>query len=121
MKPITPDRLWAIVNVLKKRIMQMIKDNEIKGNDREKLEILLKKPWNPYLFGRHSSITEKLDMLNDSQLKQCAGWRPNSDRAKTYVHRKGKQVINPLLQEHGIIEKQICKRTEEMSSMRYLS
>ena len=106
MKPITPDRLWAIANVLKKRIMQMIQCNEIKGDDSEKLEILLKKPWNPYLFGRHSSITEKSDMLNDSQLKQYAGWKPNSDRAKTYVHRKGKQVINPLLQEHGIIEKQ---------------
>ncbi|MDH3488358.1 MAG: hypothetical protein OEL82_10010 [Nitrosopumilus sp.] len=53
---------------------------------------------------RHSSITEKTDVLNDFQLKQYAGWGINSTRPRTYVHRKGKQVINPLLEEHGIIQ-----------------
>ena len=84
----------------------MINDGEIKGDDKDKLGKLLQKPWNPYLMTRHSSITEKSDVLNDFQLKQYAGWTMNSTRARTYVHRQGKQIINPLLQEHGIIEKQ---------------
>ena len=59
---------------------QMIKENQIKGEDREKLIKLLHKPWNPYLLGRHSSITEKTDLLNDFQLKhrrsRCRSSRP---------------------------------------------
>ena len=105
-KPLNPDSLWRIANTLKKRITMLIKDGEIKGDEKDRLVKLLQKPWNPYLMTRHSSITEKSDVLNDFQLKQYAGWTVNSNRARTYVHRKGKQVINPLLQEHGIVEKQ---------------
>ena len=107
MKPLNPDSLWRIADTLKKRIGKMVTGNKIKDDDeRNKLIKLLQKPWNPYLLGRHSSITEKTDILNDFQLKQYAGWGLNSTRPKTYVHRQGKQVINPLLQEHEIIEKQ---------------
>jgi len=113
MKPLNPDSLWRISDTLKKRISKMVKEKTIKGEDREKLIKLLQKPWNPYLLGRHSSITEKSDLLNDFQLKQYAGWEINSTRPRTYVHRKGKQVINPLLQEHGIIEKQERKPTRK--------
>ncbi len=105
MKPLTPDSLWKMTNDLKTRIKKMIKNNEIKNDDREKLISLLNKPWNPYLIGRHSSITEKTDTLTDSQLKQFSGWSPNSNRIVTYVHRNSKQVITPLLEEYGIVEK----------------
>ncbi len=104
-KPLNPDSLWRIADTLKKRITKMIKDEEIKGEDKDQLVKLLQKPWNPYLMTRHSSLTEKSDILNDFQLKQYAGWGINSTRPRTYVHRRGKQIINPLLQEHGIIEK----------------
>ncbi|MEX2192509.1 MAG: hypothetical protein WD717_03920 [Nitrosarchaeum sp.] len=116
MKPLNPDSLWRVSDTLKKRISKMIKEKTIKGEDREKLVKLLQKPWNPYLLGRHSSITEKSDILNDFQLKQYAGWEINSTRPRTYVHRKGKQVINPLLEEHGIIEKQERKPTRKECS-----
>ena len=106
LKPLNPDSLWRITDTLKKRITLMIKNEKIKNDDKDKLVKLLQKPWNPYLLGRHSSLTEKTDMLNDFQLKQYAGWEINSTRPRTYVHRKGKQVINPLLAEHGIIPKQ---------------
>jgi len=109
MKPLNPDSLWRVSDTLKKTIAKMIKEGEIKGDDKDKLIKLLQKPWNPYLMMRHSSITEKTDVLNDFQLKQYAGWGINSTRPRTYVHRKGKQVINPLLEEHGIIQKQECK------------
>jgi len=116
MKPLNPDSIWRISDTLKKRILKMIKDKTIKGEDREKLVKLLQKPWNPYLLGRHSSITEKSDILNDFQLKQFAGWGMNSTRPITYVHRRGKQVIDPLLQEHGIVEKQERKPTRKECS-----
>ena len=105
MKPLTPDTVWSVTNELKKSIKKIIKDGQINKNESDLLRILLKKPWNPYLIGRHSSITEKTDTLTDSQLKQFSGWTPNSDRIITYVHRKSKQVINPLLEEYGIVEK----------------
>ena len=113
MKPLNPDSLWRIADTLKKRITRMIKDGEIKGGDKDTLIQLLKKPWNPYLMTRHSSITEKTDYLNDFQLKQLAGWGINSIRPRTYVHRKGKQIIDPLLQEHGIIPKKEHKITRK--------
>ncbi len=71
---------------------------------------------------RHSSITEKSDVLNDFQLKQYAGWTLNSNRARTYVHRKGKQIINPLLEQHGIIEKKEPKPVrKECSKCGYIN
>lgn len=112
-KPLNPDSLWRIADTLKKRLSKMIKYNEIKGDDRENLVKILQKPWNPYLIGRHSSITEKTDMLNDFQLKQFSGWSINSKRSITYVHRKGKQVINPLLQKYGIKENSETKPTRK--------
>ena len=116
LKPINPDSLWRVADTLKKRLSKMIKENEIKGDDRQKLIKVLQKPWNPYLIGRHSSITEKTDMLNDFQLKQFSGWSINSKRSVTYVHRKGKQVIGPLLQEYGIIEKKEHKSIRQECS-----
>ena len=105
MKPITTDTVWKITKELKVRVRKMVEENTVEKEDVEKMIVLLKKPWNPYLVGRHSSITEKTDTLTDSQLKQFSGWTPNSDRITTYVHRKGKQVIAPLLEEYGILEK----------------
>lgn len=116
LKPLNPDSLWRVADTLKKRLSKMIEENEIKGEDRQKLIKVLQKPWNPYLIGRHSSITEKTDMLNDFQLKQFSGWSINSKRSVTYIHRKGKQVIAPLLQQYGIIEKKEHKSVRQECS-----
>jgi len=62
----------------------------------------MKKPWNPYLIGRHSSLTEKTNLLTDHQLTKYAGWVPSTKRRETYIHMSGKEVNNPLLQYHGI-------------------
>lgn len=112
-RPLNPDSLWRVADTLKKRLLNMVKKHEIKGEDRSNLIKVLQKPWNPYLIGRHSSITEKTDMLNDFQLKQFSGWSINSKRPVTYVHRKGKQVINPLLQKYGIQENSETKVTRK--------
>lgn len=77
-------------------------DSKIKGKDKEALSELVKKPWNPYLVGRHSSLTEKTSMLTDHQLTKYAGWTPNTKRRATYIHMSGKEISNPLLEYHGI-------------------
>ncbi len=43
-KPLKPDSLWKIANTLKKKITLMIKDSDIKGDDKDKLVKLLQKP-----------------------------------------------------------------------------
>jgi len=101
-KPLQPDSVWGITDSIKQRIIKMLHDEEIKGKDKETLSELIKKPWNPYLIGRHSSLTEKTSMLTDHQLTKYAGWTPNTKRRATYIHMSGKEVSNPLLEHHGI-------------------
>ena len=101
-KPLQPDSIWGITDAIKRRISRMLQNNEIKGKDKEPLSNLIKKPWNPYLIGRHSSLTEKTSMLTDHQLTKYAGWTPNTKRRATYIHMSGKEISDPLLEYHGI-------------------
>lgn len=103
-KPLQPDSIWGITDSIKQRIIKMLQDDDskIKGKDKEALYELVKKPWNPYLVGRHSSLTEKTSMLTDHQLTKYAGWTPNTKRRATYIHMSGKEISNPLLEYHGI-------------------
>ena len=106
-KALRPDSIWGITDAIKHRITRMLQNNEIKGKDKETLSELIKKPWNPYLIGRHSSLTEKTSMLTDHQLTKYAGWTPNTKRRATYIHMSGKEVSNPILEYHGI---QVAKK-----------
>ena len=101
-KPLQPDSIWGITDTIKQRILRMLNNNEINGSDKNILSELIKKPWNPYLIGRHSSLTEKTSMLTDHQLTKYAGWTPNTKRRATYIHMSGKEVSSPLLEYHGI-------------------
>jgi len=101
-KPLSSDSIWGITNDLKVRITRMLKTGKITGKDKQVLTELMKKPWNPYLIGRHSSLTEKTNILTDHQLTKYAGWVPSTKRRETYIHMSGKEVNNPLLEYHGI-------------------
>lgn len=101
-KPLKSNSIWNITNDLKIKLTKMLETGNIKGKDKEILTGLLKKPWNPYLIGRHSSLTEKTNLLTDHQLTKYAGWVPSTKRRETYLHMSGKEVNNPLLQYHGI-------------------
>lgn len=101
-KPLSSNSIWGITHDLKIRITKMLDDGSINGKDKDILTELMKKPWNPYLIGRHSSITEKTNLLTDHQLTKYAGWVPSTKRRETYIHMSGKEVSNPLLQHHGI-------------------
>ena len=101
-KPLSANSIWGITHDLHNKIARMLDDDSIKGKDKEILTELMKKPWNPYLIGRHSSLTEKTNILTDHQLTKYAGWVPSTKRRETYIHMSGKEVNNPLLQHHGI-------------------
>lgn len=54
-KPLSSNSIWGITKDLKNKITKMLENGDIKETDKEILTGLMKKPWNPYLIGRHSS------------------------------------------------------------------
>jgi len=103
-RPLSSNSIWGITNDLKNRIVKLLENGDIHGKDKKILTGLMKKPWNPYLIGRHSSLTEKTNLLTDHQLTKYAGWVPSTKRRETYIYMSGKEVCNPLLEYHGIKE-----------------
>ena len=113
-KQLSPDTIYNILARIKNRIQKMLADKTIADQtDSKTLQKLMLKPWNPYLVGRHSSITEKTDILLDHQLTSYAGWTPNTKRRATYIHRSGKQTRTPLLEHYGIEERKVKKPTRK--------
>ena len=103
-KPLSSNSIWGVTNDLKNKISKLLESDSIKGKDKQILTELMKKPWNPYLIGRHSSLTEKTNLLTDHQLTKYAGWVPSTKRRETYIHMSGKEVSTPLLEHHGIMK-----------------
>jgi hypothetical protein len=66
---------------------------------------LLKKPWNPYLTGRHTSLTAKSRVLKEATLRVFSGWTPNSDMPRRYVHLFGNAACEDLLEAYGLVDK----------------
>jgi integrase/recombinase XerD len=80
-------------------------DPTVPEEDKKKLRVLLKKPWNPYLVHRHSTLTERGEEggLGDSpQFDQYAGWKMGSPMRRKYVHLKSKSSSRALLKQWGI-------------------
>jgi integrase len=59
---------------------ELLKDNTVSNEDKEKIKCLLAKPFNPYVR-RHSALTEKSIKLKSNILNQHAGWSVNSNMA----------------------------------------
>ncbi|MGH9974345.1 MAG: hypothetical protein ACRD8Z_00700, partial [Nitrososphaeraceae archaeon] len=76
----------------------------ISKEDKQKIEDLLKKPWNLYIR-RHSSLTQKSKFLKENILRQHAGWTPNSNMHQKYIHYFGNESSESILQEYGILPK----------------
>ena len=83
---------------------RLINDENIPIEDRNKIQQLLKKPWNPYVR-RHTGLTEKSKMkyLNEHQLRQYAGWSPHSQMHLKYVHYFGNEASENLLEAYGVV------------------
>ena len=87
-----------------KRFPRLLNDENVPIEDKNKIQNLLKKPWNPYIR-RHSGLTEKskLKQLNEYQLRQYAGWSPRSQMHLKYIHYFGNEASESLLEAYGIV------------------
>ncbi|MFH1225656.1 MAG: site-specific integrase [Candidatus Diapherotrites archaeon] len=63
-----------------------------------------KKKVYPHLF-RHSRLTELAKMLTESELRLFAGWGPDSDMVKVYVHLSHRDLDKAILKKAGLLEK----------------
>jgi integrase/recombinase XerD len=83
---------------------KLLDDDTISHEDKEKIKVLLAKPFNPYIR-RHSALTEKSTKLKSSTLNQHAGWTANSNMAQKYIHYFGNESSESLLEAYGIVIK----------------
>jgi hypothetical protein len=82
----------------------LLEDPIIPNEDKDKIRVLLQKPWNPYVR-RHSALTEKSVKLKSHVLSQHAGWSTNSNMAQKYIHYFGNESSESLLEAYGIVTK----------------
>lgn len=100
-KGLSEKSVWGIFDRVTKNVQKLLETDKIDAEDLPIINRVLAKPHNPYLVGRHSSITHNSDNLSDQGLKQFAGWTHNSKRIATYAHRRPGQILNPLLKAAG--------------------
>ena len=100
------ESLYRIYEKLKKIFFpKLLESPNVTPEDKLKVKELLKKPWNPYLSGRHTSLTQKSRILKESTLRVFAGWTANSDMPRRYVHLFGNAACEDILQAYGLVEK----------------
>jgi hypothetical protein len=75
----------------------------ISPEDKQKIRELLKKPWNPYVVGRHASLTQKSRILKEATLRIFAGWTANSDVPRRYIHLFRNAACEDILQAYGLV------------------
>jgi integrase len=85
---------------------RLLKSETVSEEDKKAIEKLLQKPfWNPYIR-RHTSLTEKVQLIkNEFVLKQHAGWGLTSKMVNRYTHFLGTESSNAILEEMGILPK----------------
>jgi integrase/ribosomal protein L40E len=104
-KQVSARGLYGIYKYYKEEFFpKLLKDNTISNEDKEKITILLGKPFNPYIR-RHSALTEKSIKLKSNTLNQHAGWSMNSNMAQKYIHYFGNESSESLLEAYGIATK----------------
>jgi hypothetical protein len=85
--------------VIKIVIFPKLQDNPtIPPEDKQRIKRLLKKPWNPYVVERHTSLTQKSRILKESTLRVFSGWTANSDMPRRYIHLFGNAACEDILQ-----------------------
>jgi integrase/recombinase XerD len=116
--PIAPDAIWTMMKQLRKRIIRLLENNSIEGQEeREKINYLIKrKRWNPYCF-RHSSITYDSDYLPEFALKKKVRWSINSKQGARYIKRRmGEELKMEILARNGIIPKHEIKQKSSVQT-----
>jgi hypothetical protein len=103
-KPLLPGAVYDTMYLLKKRIILLLKSEEI--TDKKEIEkliyLLTTKKWNPYCI-RHSSITSDSDYLPEYALKKKVRWSMNSRQGSRYIkNRMGTDLKQKILEQNGI-------------------
>ena len=97
-KQLSVNGLYEIYQDYKEKFFpKLLEDNTIPNEDKEKINGLLARPFNPYIR-RHSTLTEKSTKLKSSTLNQHAGWTANSNMAQKYIHYFGNESSESLLE-----------------------
>jgi integrase len=106
-KPLGPGSLGHIYTWMYKReyFPRLLKMSTVPSEDKQRLEELLKKPWNLYIF-RHSALTEKSTILKEHVLRQHAGWSRSSKMHLRYLHYFGNESTDSLLEAYGVVKKE---------------
>jgi integrase len=82
---------------------RLLTNSDIPEEDKNKIRVLLEKPWNPYIR-RHSSLNEIWKLVkSEHALRLHAGWSKNSKMVEIYTHEFGNESSQILLQARGII------------------
>jgi integrase/recombinase XerD len=104
-RQLTTNGLYGIYKDYKEKFFpKLLDDSTVLKEDKEKINGLLTKPFNPYIL-RHSALTEKSTKLKSSTLNQHAGWTANSNMAQKYIHYFGNESSESLLEAYGIVTK----------------
>jgi integrase len=104
-KELHPDTLWAIMNNLKKKILEILENKLIEDIEKKKLlsYLISSKKCNPYCI-RHSSIDEDAEWLVDNSMTKKVGWTINTKRRGTYIQKRmGRKTKMEVLKRDGII------------------
>ncbi len=64
---------------------------------------------------RHSRLTEMAKLLTEAELKIYAGWTPNSNMAKTYIHLSGQDVDRKILEKAGVLKEEDKAKEKQRS------
>lgn len=86
---------------------KLLENPNVPPEDKQKIKALLRKPWNPYVVGRHATLTQKSRVLKEATLRVFAGWTPDSDMPKRYTHLFGNAACEEILEEYGLLDKGI--------------
>lgn len=102
--PLKPISVGIMYRQLKLEFFPRLLTNpDIPEEEKNKIRILLDKPWNPYVR-RHTALTEKWKLLKSEQaLRMHAGWSKTSKMVEIYTHEFGNESRELLLQAYGII------------------
>jgi integrase-like protein/zinc ribbon protein len=102
--PLKPLSLSNIYRHLKLEFFPRLLTNPgVPEEDKNKIRVLLEKPWNPYIR-RHSSLNEIWKLVkSEHALRLHAGWSKNSKMVEIYTHEFSNESSQLLLQARGII------------------
>jgi integrase/recombinase XerD len=81
----------------------LLKSPEVPDADKQIIkEKILTKPIRPYIL-RHTSLTEKSQIIGEYELRQHADWTMTSNMPQRYLHFAGNESIKAQLKAQGII------------------